>query len=162
MTIDSSLGSDLEVKLTTYVDHANEIFLIRQQVFHLEQNIDPELDMDGEDETADHFLAYWQQQPVGIARVRAYGDGTQAKIERVAVLPGFRQQGIGKAITASILQYVQQQGFATAILYAQAPSASFYEQFGFERQGEPFIQADMPHIAMVKNLAETPRMYSTS
>lgn len=162
MTIDSSLGSDLEVTLTTYADHANDIFLIRQQVFHLEQNIDPELDMDGEDEAADHFVAYWQQQPVGIARVRAYGDGTQAKIERVAVLEGFRQQGIGKAITASALHYVQQQGFTTVILYAQAPSVSFYEQFGFERQGEPFIQADMPHIAMVKNLAETPRRHSTS
>lgn len=162
MTIDSSLGSDLEVKLTTYADHANDIFLIRQKVFHIEQKIDPELDMDGEDETANHFVAYWQQQPVGIARVRAYGDGTQAKIERVAVLEGFRQQGIGKAITTSALKYAQQQGFATAILYAQSQSASFYEQFGFERQGEPFLQADMLHIAMVKNLAETPRWDSTS
>lgn len=162
MTIDASLGSNLEVRQTPYTDYAGDIFLIRQQVFHIEQNIDPELDMDGKDATADHFIAYWQQQPVGIARVRAYGDGTQAKIERVAVLQGFRQQGIGKAITTSVLQYVQQQGFATAILYAQAPSASFYEQFGFERQGEPFIQADMSHIAMVKNLTETLRRHSAS
>lgn len=162
MTIDSSLGSDLEVTLTTYADHANDIFFIRQQVFHIEQNIDPALDMDGEDESAAHFVAFWQQQPVGIARVRVYGDGTQAKIERVAVLQDFRQQGIGKAITTSVLQYAQQQGFAMAILYAQVQSASFYEQFGFQRQGDPFIQADMSHIAMVKALAETPRMYSTS
>ncbi len=156
MQIDSSLVSDLEVTLTAYADHASEIFFIRQQVFHMEQRIAPELDMDGEDETAAHFIAYWQQQPVGIARVRAYDDGTQAKIERVAVLSAFRQQGIGKAITTAVLNYVQQQGFATAILYAQAQSASFYEQFGFQRQGTPFIQADMPHIAMVKNLTETP------
>lgn len=149
--------SDLEVTLTSYADSASDIFFIRQQVFHIEQNIDPALDMDGEDETADHFIAYWQQQPIGVARVRAYGDGTQAKIERVAVLSVFRHQGIGKAITTAALQYVQQQGFATALLYAQAQSASFYEQFGFLRQGEPFTQADMPHIAMVKDLAETSR-----
>ncbi|WP_299493803.1 GNAT family N-acetyltransferase [Acaryochloris sp. IP29b_bin.137] len=156
MASNSFKVSDVEVILTSYADRASDIFFIRQQVFHLEQNIDPVLDMDGEDETADHFIAYWQQQPVGIARIRAYEDGTQAKIERVAVLQAFRQQGIGKAITISALQYAQQQGFATAILYAQTPSASFYEQFGFQRQGEPFIQADMLHIAMVKNLAETP------
>lgn len=162
MPIDSSLDSELKVTRTIYADHANDIFLIRQQVFHIEQNIDPELDMDGEDETANHFVAYWQQQPVGIARIRAYGDGTQAKIERVAVLEGFRQQGIGKAITTAALQYAQQQGFATAILYAQSQAASFYEQFGFERRGDPFLQADMLHIAMVKNLAETPRQDSTS
>ena len=162
MTIDSPLGSNVEVMLTTYAAHASDIFLIRQQVFHIEQNIDPDLDMDGEDETANHFVAYWQQQPVGIARVRAYGDGTQAKIERVAVLQAFRQQGVGKAMTTSILEYAQQQGFATAILYAQAQSASFYEQFGFQRQGELFFQADMPHIVMVKDLAETPGRRSTS
>lgn len=162
MTIHSSQTSDLEVTLTSYAESSRDIFLIRQQVFHIEQNIDPELDMDGEDDTSHHFVAYWQQQPVGIARVRAYGDGTQAKIERVAVLESFRQQGIGKAITTSALQYAQQQGFATAILYAQSQSASFYEQFGFERQGDPFLQADMLHIAMVKKLAETPRRDSTS
>ncbi|KAI9131253.1 GNAT family N-acetyltransferase [Acaryochloris sp. CCMEE 5410] len=162
MTIHSSQTSDLEVTLTSYADSSRDIFLIRQQVFHIEQNIDPELDMDGEDETANHFVAYWQQQPVGIARVRAYGDGTQAKIERVAVLEGFRQQGIGKAVTTSALQYAQQQGFATAILYAQSQSASFYEQFRFKRQGEPFLQADMLHIAMVKKLAETHRQDSAS
>lgn len=156
MTINPSLASDLEVRLTSYSDHTSDIFLIRQQVFHQEQSIDPVVDMDGEDETAEHFIAYWQQQPVGIARLRAYGDGTQVKIERVAVLQDFRKQGIGKAITAAALDHAHHQGFTSALLYAQAPSASFYEQFGFQRQGEPFTQVGIPHIAMVKHFDETP------
>lgn len=155
MTINPPLTSDLEIRLTSYSKNASDIFWIRQQVFHIEQNIDPVLDMDGEDELAEHFIAYWQQQPVGIARLRAYGDGTQAKIERVAVLRAFRQRGIGKAIATVVLTHARQQGFASAILYAQAQSASFYEQFGFQRQGDPFIQAGIPHITMVKDLSDT-------
>lgn len=155
MNIHPSLASDLVVMLTPYADKARDIFLIRQQVFHIEQKIDPAVDMDGEDNAATHFIAYWQQQPVGIARVRAYGDGTQAKIERVAVLQDFRGRGIGSAIATTILTHVQQQGFASALLYAQDQSISFYEKFGFQRQGEPFSQAGIPHIAMVKNLGET-------
>jgi len=156
MTADPALA-DLEVKSISYSDHIHDIFWIRQQVFHIEQNIDPALDMDGEDEQAEHFIAYWQQQAVGIARLRAYGDSTQAKIERVAVLQAFRQRGIGKAITQAALTYAQQQEFTSVVLYAQAQSASFYEQFGFQRQGHPFSQAGIPHIAMVKTLSTTPR-----
>ena len=153
------LSVDLKVLRSSYTGHIRDIFWIRQQVFHIEQNIDPALDMDGEDETAEHFIAYWQQQPVGIARLRSYGDDTQAKIERVAVLPEFRQRGIGVAIAKTVLTYAQQQGFAKAILYAQAQSVTFYEQFGFQRQGEPFSQAGIPHIAMVKELSETTSRY---
>ncbi|WP_299411238.1 GNAT family N-acetyltransferase [Acaryochloris sp. IP29b_bin.148] len=155
MTIHPPLPG-LEIRLTSYSESTSDIFWIRQQVFHLEQKIDPGLDMDGEDDSAEHFIAYWQQQPVGIARLRAYGDGTQAKIERVAVLKAFRGRGIGTAIATAVLTHAQQQGFTSALLYAQAPSASFYEPFGFQRRGEPFIQADLPHIAMVKELNRTP------
>ncbi len=158
MATHPSLTSNLVVMLTPYADKAGDIFAIRQQVFHIEQNIDPAVDMDGEDDVAMHCIAYWQQQPVGIARVRAYGDGTQAKIERVAVLRDFRGRGIGCAIATTILTYVQQHGFASALLYAQDQSASFYEQFGFRPQGEPFIQAGISHIAMMKNLVETPTL----
>lgn len=156
MAINSPLVPALEVKHTSYSDGSSDVFWIRQQVFHIEQNIDPALDMDDEDEQADHFIAYWQQQPVGIARLRAYGDGTQAKLERVAVLQAFRQRGIGKAIAQAALTYAQQQGFTSVVLYAQAQSASFYEQFGFQRQGYPFSQAGIPHISMVKVLSTTP------
>jgi len=150
--MDPSIVSALEIIFTSYANSPNPIFLIREQVFHREQNIDPALDMDGEDEAAQHVIAYWQRQPVGIARIRAYGEENQAKIERVAVLPAFRHRGIGQAITTAALNYAQQQGFATALLYAQVQSASFYEQFGFQRQGTPFLQANISHIAMTKHL----------
>ncbi|NJK40740.1 MAG: GNAT family N-acetyltransferase [Acaryochloridaceae cyanobacterium SU_2_1] len=154
MPLPISFQSDLRIVLTAYADQASQIFKIRQQVFHQEQGIAADLDMDGEDDHAEQFIAYIQGQPVGIARMRAYGHQlTQAKIERVAVLPEFRGQGIGRAILEKMLAHARQQDFATALVYAQEASIPFYEQLGFCKQGKTFIQAGIPHLALTKNLS---------
>lgn len=156
MTMNPPAGANLNICLTSYATHSSQIFKIRQQVFHQEQGIAADLDMDGQDADADQFIAFIKAQPVGVARLRAYGDQlNQAKIERVAVLSQFRSQGIGRAMIQRMLAHAHQRNFARALVYAQATSIPFYEKLGFCRQGDPFSQAGIPHLALVKDLCSS-------
>ena len=42
----------------------------------------------------------------------------------------------------------KRQGAKTIRLHAQVPAVPFYERFGFHPVGEPFLEADIPHILM--------------
>lgn len=62
--------SHITFKVVDYRDYSADIQRVRQSVFHIEQGVDPSLDLDGKDETADHILAYVENQAVGTVRVR--------------------------------------------------------------------------------------------
>src|SRR6266851_7135385 len=76
-------------------------FAIREAVFQKEDGIPRSEDIDGNDSAAEQFLAYAGDTPVGTARYRLK-DGGYPKIERVAVLPGYRGAGVGTAIMHKI------------------------------------------------------------
>lgn len=89
--------TNLRIKLITSLEEFKEAYAIRRSVFQGEQGVDPELDFDGLDEKAEQIIAYLEEQAVGTARIR-YLDDKTAKIERLAVLPLARGQGIGQQI----------------------------------------------------------------
>jgi predicted GNAT family N-acyltransferase len=77
-------------------------FAIRRDVFVGEQKVPLEYELDEYDQTALHFLALNNKQPVGAARVIFKDEGMTAKIGRVAVLKQARGLGIGRAIMQAI------------------------------------------------------------
>ena len=124
---------------------------MRRSVFHLEQGVDPSLDLDGKDETADHILAYVENQSVGTVRVR-YLDHQTAKIERLAVLSDFRGQGIGKTLMEKALEVAAQNKVNTVVIHAQDYVKSLYLKLGFLPDGEVFEEAGIAHLKMIKFL----------
>ncbi len=150
----SGLPQNLQIEIAPFADHAAAIQAVRRQVFLLEQGIPPELEIDGLDATAQHLLAYLGDQPVGTTRIRLLEAGAIAKIERVAVLAPYRRQGIGRALVAAVLSYLQQLGVLTALLHAQLSTQGFYEDLGFIPQGEPFMEAGIAHIKMCQRLTQ--------
>ncbi len=141
----------LRIELVTFWQKPGDLQAIRQKVFQLEQGIDPALDWDGQDATAQHLIAYLEGKPAGTARIRSLENQT-AKVERLAVLPQNRGQGIGRQIMAAVLDYLTQQSFSEVILHAQIPTEDFYRKLGFESQGKIFFEAGIPHIKMSRNL----------
>jgi len=129
------------------------IVRVREAVFQQEQGIAPELDWDGLDATAIHAIAYWQGDPIGTARIRYLQ--AQAKIERLAVLPTYRGQGVGRQMLLGVLDYLANQGFSTAFLYAQTSTQGFYQKLGFTPQGPEFSEAGIPHRKMMIQLSES-------
>ncbi|HEY9699528.1 MAG TPA: GNAT family N-acetyltransferase [Trichocoleus sp.] len=139
--------SQLKLQIVRYNEAKTAIDPIRRAVFQEEQQVEAGLDFDGLDEAATQMLAYWEDQPVGTARIRYLSDRL-AKIERVAVLAAYRGLGIGKQLMNGALDFLEKQGVPEAKINAQMQVKDFYEQLGFQQQGEPFYEAGLLHVEM--------------
>lgn len=116
---------------------------IRRQVFIEEQGIDAQIEIDGQDPAGFHVLATLDGRDVGTGRLLRSG-----KIGRVAVLASHRGGGIGIALMQALLATAQSQGLREVMLSAQASAVGFYLALGFQPQGEPHIEAGIPHQHM--------------
>jgi predicted GNAT family N-acyltransferase len=135
---------------------------IREAVFIREQAIAEEIERDELDELAWHFVAWDEdRRPVGTARVLAIGsdhlpvapgEGKTAKIGRMAVLPEKRRRGVGRQLLDAALDLARREGYPLAELSAQQPVVSFYEKAGFRVEGEPYLEAGIPHRRMSRRL----------
>lgn len=143
--------SKLTLKVVDYREKLSDIQLIRIQVFQVEQGVDPALEFDGLDESAEHLLAYLDNQPVGTTRIR-YLDHQTAKIERLAVLSAARGQGIGNQLMEKALDVLVQKDIQKVMIHAQEYVKNLYYKLGFEEVGERFEEAGISHIKMIKKL----------
>jgi len=141
----------LRIKTVNYQEQLQAIQTIRTIVFQEEQGVTTELEFDGLDAIATHFLAYLDDQPVGTTRIRNIDEQT-VKIERLAVLPGARKQGIGRKLMETALEVITTQKKHIAIVHAQEYIANLYRQLGFEQVGDRFTEAGISHIKMTKQL----------
>lgn len=137
----------LVLKIVSYQEAESIIRSIRQAVFQVEQQVDPELDFDGLDALAVQVIAYWGGEPIGTARIR-YLNEQLAKIERVAVLSSHRGKGIGKALVREAIAFLDSQNVPEIKLNSQLHAKDFYQKLGFIQKGEEFLEAGIPHIEM--------------
>lgn len=128
----------------TEKEFAESAFAIRRQVFVEEQGVDPALEYDHEEE-AHHYLLLLGDKPVATARWRETDKGI--KLERFAVLPSFRNRGIGEIILKEVLKDVRQTE-KVIYLHSQLKAVSFYERSGFKKSGEMFSEAGIDHFLM--------------
>ena len=124
--------------------HNEQLRAVRDEVFIQEQGVPKDVEWDGQDEDAIHFLALNQAgQAVGCARLLPSG-----QIGRMAVLAEHRSLGIGNRLLEAALQNAKQQNFSEVFLHAQAQVTEFYHKAGFRLSGNEFVEAGIPHVAM--------------
>ena len=116
---------------------------IRRAVFVEEQQIPESDEWDDEDATSVHVLARLNRDPVGTGRLNPAG-----KIGRIAVIAGQRGRGIGLQILLRLLEEARRLGIREPYLHAQVQAVPFYEKLGFEKQGDAFDEAGIPHVRM--------------
>ncbi|AMR27304.1 GNAT family acetyltransferase [Hymenobacter psoromatis] len=142
----------LTVHQITDLRDLDAAFTIREKVFVGEQNVPAEAEYDAHDRAATtrHYLAQVDGQPAGAARWRPTENGV--KLERFAVLPAFRNQGVGEALVHQVLADVQTQApdAAQVYLHAQLRAIPLYERTGFHKVGEMFEECDIQHYRMVR------------
>mgnify|MGYP001802916661 CR=1 FL=1 len=119
---------------------------LRRIVFIEEDGVSVEDEVDGKDGDAIHLLARLNGEPVGTARVLAYG--TTVKIGRVCVLKEHRGRGLGVLLIEGCHDAARGAGATRAILAAKTVALPFYERLGYRAYGDVFIDADMPHKMM--------------
>jgi predicted GNAT family N-acyltransferase len=142
---------EVTVAMADTEQRRDDAFAVRRTVFVDEQGVDEDLEYDDHDETATHFVAYDGEDPIGAARLREYEDGV-GKVERVAVLESRRGEGIGRAVMRALEDRADEQGFAALKLHSQCRAAGFYRQLGYDRRGDEFEEAGIPHVEMRKQL----------
>jgi predicted GNAT family N-acyltransferase len=128
-----------------------DAFGVRYEVFVKEQGIDEELDRDGEDDGAVHFIAYLDETPVGTVRLRSV-EPSIGKVERLAVLKDYRGKGFGRNLMRELESFASFAGIGKLKMHAQESVINFYKNLGYQTVGEEFEEAGMPHREMRKEL----------
>jgi len=141
----------LKIQQAPFENAVDIVSMIRRIVFQEEQNIPADVEFDGQDAQSQHLLAYLNDLPVGTVRMRAINAQT-AKIERLAVLPEARGQGIGQKLMSTALNLLEKEGYSEVIIHAQEYIKNLHEKLGFQPEGNRFDEAGISHIKMVKKL----------
>jgi len=140
----------MAIKVTKFTTKEKELFKaagkIRTLVFVDEQKVSQEEEFDGLDDEAIHYLVYFNDEVAGTGRRRITEQGH--KLERFAVYKEFR----GKHIGAELLKQMLVEILPTEkkiYLNAQVSAQNFYAKYGFEKEGEIFVEANIEHYKMV-------------
>ncbi|MCU7931861.1 MAG: GNAT family N-acetyltransferase [Candidatus Thiodiazotropha sp. (ex Codakia rugifera)] len=141
---------DCTIREAQWPDERELLRQVREPVFITEQGVPPTMEWDDDDIMAYHLLALdEQQQPIATARLLGTG-----QIGRMAVLPDWRNQGIGTALLLTLVKRADSMGLERLFLHAQTSAESFYARAGFTPVGEPFMEAGIPHQKMSYSLKE--------
>ena len=119
---------------------------IRTAVFVQEQGVDASDEYDAFEEVSQHYLVNVDSKAVATTRWRFTPNGI--KLERFAVLPTYRGEGIGKYLLDQVIEEVQKHS-KPIYLHAQIQVVDFYQKFGFEKEGVPFEEAGIQHFKML-------------
>jgi ElaA protein len=120
-----------------------DLLRLRSEVFVVEQAC-VFLDLDGLD-TAPSTIHLWLERDgamLGYARVLPGDEVTE--LGRVVTPIEQRGQGIGARLMREALARTE----GPVALKAQARLADWYEHFGFEVAGRPFLEDGIPHVPM--------------
>jgi predicted GNAT family N-acyltransferase len=123
----------------------NEARKIRYEVFVEEQKVPQEIEFDGLDQIASHYLMIYKDLPACTSRLRRTKKGM--KLERFAVSNKLRGRGIGKELLMYMLDDLKNNR-QEIYLHAQKSAIPFYEKMGFSKIGEEFLEAGIKHITM--------------
>ena len=130
--------------------HAPEIRSIRNNVFTIEQQINEDVDFDGQDNDAIHVLVCFQGRHVGTGRMLADGH-----IGRLAVLKQFRGQGLGAKAVRALVKEAKSRGMDRVYLGSQTHAIGFYEKLGFSAYGGTYVEANIEHVHMERSIDQS-------
>lgn len=126
------------------------ILQLRSAVFVVEQHC-PYQDIDGKDVKALHVIGEADGKIVAYTRLFRPGDYfTEASIGRVVIDPDYRSRKWGYPLMQASIDAIRERfGTSTIAISAQLYLKRFYENAGFEPEGEVYPEDDIPHIRMV-------------
>jgi predicted GNAT family N-acyltransferase len=143
------MNAPITIRILAWAEARAAATSVREAVFVVEQGVPPEIELDEWDLQCDHALAFAAGgRVVGTGRLLPDGH-----IGRMAVLREWRGQGVGGAILVALVERAAARGMRRLVLNAQTHAVPFYARHGFAAFGDEFMEADIPHVAMARELA---------
>ncbi len=137
----------MEIKIFNYLP--DEAHFIRDTVFIKEQGFAKEYDEI--DDIANHIVIYENNVPLGTCRVFWNSTENGYHVGRIAVLKESRNKGYGSILVKEAIKLTKSLGGNVLRLGSQLHAINFYEQLGFKRDGENFLDEGQPHTPMAIN-----------
>ncbi len=125
-----------------------DVLLVRNKVFIDEQKISKDLITDEYDQISYNVVVYEKNEPVGTGRL-IFKD-SKYQIGRIAVLDEFRGKRYGDLIVRMLIRKAVNIGAEEVHLHSQLNKKEFYEKIGFKTYGNPYSEAGIEHISMVR------------
>jgi predicted GNAT family N-acyltransferase len=145
-------GTSLAMRPVTSAIDGMKAAYIRQVVFVLGQNVPVEEEFDGSDEHAKSFLLMKNGEAIGTIRYLIDGPH-EFHIGRVAIVEQHRGHGYGIAMMRWLHNHIYERyNPAFITIHAQSYLRSFYEKFGYQVEGEEFLEAGIRHYKMTVTL----------
>ena len=120
----------IEFKEAVTIKEKEAAYKLRKLVFADEQGIPANLDQDGKDNLAMHFIGINNKEIIVTGRL--YIQEIQGHISRIVVHPHYRGKGLGKKIVELLIEKAIQEDLTGVFLYPHAHLEKFYKSFGFE------------------------------
>jgi predicted GNAT family N-acyltransferase len=114
------MKNNLKIEVVKWIDGYVSLTMIREKVFIEEQKVTPQLEWDGVDEEAIHFLVYKDEKAIGCARA--------------IVIENYMQLGLNQ--------------LSSICISAQCHAIDFYKKFGFKVTSDIYLDAEIPHRDM--------------
>jgi predicted GNAT family N-acyltransferase len=140
------MKNKLKVKIVKWIDDHTQLKNIREKVFIQEQKVTPELEWDGMDEKAMHFLVFKDEEAIGCARALVIKNYMQ--LGRMAVLKKYRGIGVGSALLEKAIVTAKLNQLSSIHISAQCNALDFYVKFGFEVMSDIYLDAEILHRDM--------------
>jgi len=120
------------------MDDLLRVLAIRASAYVGEQQMPYREDVDGNDLSASHLLAYLGHEPAGCIRIRYFSNFV--KLERLAVLKRYRNSRIALLLIKAAIEFGRSKGYTH--FYGQVADgvAKIWEHFGFVRRAGPGIK----------------------
>lgn len=147
MTVETFEPSDSE--------RMREALAVRFSVFVREQEVPAEIEVDEYDRPEASSVHALVRDDGGrtIGTGRFYTREAQTmQIGRMAVLASARGRGAGRMLLDALVAEGRRRGYVRASLHAQTHAIAFYEAAGFTGRGETFLDANIPHVEMSRDV----------
>lgn len=128
-----------------------DLLQLRLDVFVVEQNCLYQ-DLDNKDQAATHFLYYDNDKLAAYARVLFDEDKNALSIGRVVTAKSYRGKHLATELMQKMLGYLAlNHPDEEIVISSQNYISHFYQTFGFQEIGQPYLEDGLPHIKMVKS-----------
>ncbi len=100
-----------------------------------------------------HIGAFVNNDMVGVLILTRL-NADEVKMRQVAVDEDWRSLNIGRALVVFAEESSKMKGFKTMLLNARKAAVGFYDKLGYEIISDEFLEINIPHYKMCKQLSK--------
>ncbi|MFM7709798.1 MAG: GNAT family N-acetyltransferase [Ferruginibacter sp.] len=97
------------------------------------------------------IASYEEEELLGCCMLKPVNQD-EIRLRQMAVRDDQQHKGIGASIITFAENIARDKGFRYVIMHARDTAIGFYEKFGYQIDGDGFVEVNLPHHLMRKKL----------